>query len=116
MSLRYLARGSGRVGAEWRARWEVAKTTGTPVFPGTVSEWDINKVSLTWWSRFYDNIFEHPERPPMEIIEDNKKLDKWIEEQTKKQEEERKKRARKFRGGLKSAFDHDEVIVFGGED
>lgn len=90
----------------------MSKATGTPIFSGPIGDWDINKVSLCWWSKFYDSVFEHPERPPQHIIEDNKELDRWIEMQYKKNEAERKRKTLSS-GGHKSAFAHDEVIVFG---
>lgn len=111
--MRYLARGSGRVGAEWRSLWEVAKATNTPIFDGPIIDWDINKRALCWWSEFYDKVFDHPERPDRYIIEDNDSLDEWIEQQHKKSEEERKKRGFASKTGRKSAFSHQEVVVFG---
>lgn len=76
----------------------------------------MNKVGLCWWSKFYDSVFSHPERPPQEIIDDNKKLDEWIKKQAIKSDYERRKLRSSSSGVHKSVFDHDEVILFDNHD
>jgi hypothetical protein len=107
-----MARGHGLVGAEWRARWKASTKTGSPLFEGPTVDWNINQVALVFWSNFYDNIFEHPERPEQRIIENDDLLDRWVEQKGKEMEERAKKNARKDKYGPSSAYDHDEVILF----
>jgi hypothetical protein len=54
-----------------------------------VAEWSIDRVALCIWSSFYDNVYEHPERPPQHVIENDVALDVWVEEQQRKSQEER---------------------------
>lgn len=106
-----IARGHGEVGAEWRARWRASIKTGTPPFEGVTSDWNINQVALAFWSNFYDNIYEHPERPEQKIIDNDDLLDKWVEDQAKKMEEMSKKNSKKYKNAS-NTLDYDEVIVF----
>lgn len=79
-----------------------------------MAEWDVNKVNLCHWSDFYDNIYEHPECPDQYIVDSNKLLDEWVERQSKINEERRRKNKSESGGTKgKSAFSHQEVIVFG---
>ena len=71
--LRALARSS-----EWRQRWKISKQTGTPVFIGHSADWDKNKVSLCYWSDFFDTILSYSTPPSDEILEDDDKLFGWI--------------------------------------
>lgn len=111
--LRRIARGQGEVAAEWRARWRAATKTGSPLFEGATTDWNINQVALVFWSNFYDNIFEHPERPDQKTIDNDDLLDKWVEDKSKEMEDRAKENTRKARrGGSLTAHDHDEVILF----
>lgn len=106
--IRYLARGKGRAGSDWRAKWISSIKTGSPIFPGAVSEWDINKISLCRWSTFYDNVFEHPDCPSDSVIDNDDLLDQWVEEQSK--ENKKKRSSGKF--NKKNLMDYDDVIVY----
>lgn len=75
-TLRYIARHK-----EWRIYWKACLKTGSQLFSGPTTDWDVNKLLLTYWSDFYENIFQCPEPPPDEILEDDYKCDKWIEDQ-----------------------------------
>lgn len=110
--LRRIARGQGEAGAEWRARWKASTKTGSPLFDGATTDWNINQVALSFWSSFYDNIYEHPDRPEQKIIENDDLLDKWVQDQAKKMEERARKNSKGYRDKKISALDHDEVIVF----
>jgi hypothetical protein len=116
--LREIARGQGEVGAEWRARWKASKETGTPLFHGIVADWNPSQVALSYWFSFYDSIYEHPERPPQKIINNDDLLDKWVEDKTKEMEDRAKKSNSKYGGQYqpKGALDHEEVIVFDNAD
>jgi hypothetical protein len=65
---------------EWRNRWKASKQTGSPIFAGASADWDKNKVSICYWSDFYDTIFEYSTPPPPEVIEDDEQLFDWIRE------------------------------------
>jgi hypothetical protein len=112
VQLRAIARGHGQVGAEWRARWKAATKTGSPLFDGPTVDWNINQVGLVFWSTFYDNIFEHPERPDQRTIENDDLLDRWVEQKGKEIEERARKNSRAMSNPSSSAFDHQEVITF----
>lgn len=114
-----MARGQGEVGAEWRARWKASTKTHTPLFEGCTTDWNINQVALAFWSNFYDNIFEHPERPENKVIDNDDLLDKWVKDKTKEMEELARKNSKKHRNGSgisMSAHDHSEVIIFDEEE
>lgn len=112
--LRAIARGHGQVGAEWRARYKASVKTGSPLFDGPTIDWNINQVALVFWSSFYDNIFEHPDRPDTKTIDNDDLLDRWVEQKGKEMEERARKNARDARNGTnsRSAYDHDDVIMF----
>lgn len=107
-----MARGHGLVGSEWRARWKASTKTGSPLFEGPTVDWNINQVALVFWSNFYDNIFEHPERPEQKVIDNDDLLDRWVEQKGKEMEDRAKKNANKDKYGSSSAYDHDEVVLF----
>lgn len=102
------------MGAEWRARWKASKETGTPLFPKTVSEWNPSQVALAYWFNFYDTIYEHHERPPARVIENDDLLDKWVMDKTKEAESRAKKNSNV--NSSRKAMDYDEVIVFDDAD
>jgi len=106
-----IARGHGEVGAEWRARWRASTKTSSPLFEGVTTDWNINQVALVFWSNFYDNIYEHPERPEQKIIDNDDLLDKWVEDQAKKMEENSRKNSKRYKNAT-NTLDYDEVIVF----
>jgi len=96
--------------------WRACKSTGSPLFDGPVSEWDVNKVRLVYWSSLYDSVYESPDRPPQYIIDDNKLLDEWFEAQTEELEERAEKNYReKYRQGkatnMPSAYNHQTVFT-----
>lgn len=113
-----MARGQGEVGAEWRARWKASTKTGSPLFEGATIDWNINQVHLAFWSNFYDNIFEHPERPENKVIDNDDLLDKWVRDKTKEMEELQKKNrhTKNYGSSSKSAYDHEDVIIFDEEE
>lgn len=69
-----------------------------------------------FWSNFYDNIFEHPERPEQRVINNDDLLDKWVEEKSKEMEDRARKNSRGYNKASMSAHDHDEVIIFDEEE
>ena len=68
---------------EWRFRWAGAKNVGD-LFGKCIGEFDHNQQSLLYWSQVYDSVYESLERPPQSVIDDDDALDKWFDEQAKK--------------------------------
>jgi len=75
-TIRFIARNK-----EWRIFWKACTKTGSPLFEGPVTSWDINKLLLTYWSDFYESIMGHPNSPLEEVINDDYKCDQWVEDQ-----------------------------------
>lgn len=67
----------------WRFRWNGAKSIGD-LFGKSICEFDAEQQSLLYWSQVYDSVYESLERPPEEIINDDDALDKWFEDQQRK--------------------------------
>ncbi len=63
----------------WRTKWVSATKIGSPVFRGSIAEWDTNKTFLCYWSNFLDNVYSGMEIPEEFIIKDDKLLDNWLE-------------------------------------
>jgi hypothetical protein len=54
---------------------------------------------LAYWSDFYDQIYKHPDCPEEDIIDDDEKLDNWVEYITKKRDKD-------LKGGKRGATDN----------
>lgn len=88
----------------WRDIWRTSKNN---VFPGFTYYTDEQK-SLFNLSKMYDMVYESPEAPVEEIIEDNDALDGWfIEKRLEIEEHKKEKRADKF-----SSKHHDAEELF----
>ena len=70
----------------WRSIWSARKNDGLFGYPST----DLNdeQRSLVLWSQFYDNIYESPECPSDDIVDDNDALDGWVLLQKKRREKD----------------------------
>lgn len=68
---------------QWRAYWEVAKTTND-LFDNPVSSWSLNQRETAYWSTIYDSVYNAFERPSKDIIEDDDLLDCWFIRQGEK--------------------------------
>lgn len=66
---------------DWRVRWKSSKESGAPVFGDNAANWDRNKVNLIYWSDFYDSIYEHPECPEEETVQNDEYLQRWLNQQ-----------------------------------
>jgi hypothetical protein len=86
------------------------------LFGGNVCDWNPSQIALAYWFSFYDSVYEHPERPPMNIINNDDLLDKWVEEQSKEVEKRAKKNSKGINTARKGALEHDELIVFDDAD
>jgi len=67
----------------WRFRWNGAKGIGD-LFGKPISEFDAEQQSLLYWSQVYDSVYESMDRPPEIIINDDDALDRWFEDQHRK--------------------------------
>lgn len=67
----------------WRHKWGAAKAIDM-LFEKSVLELSDEQSSLVYWSQLYDSVYDAYERPPQEVIEDDDKLDEWLEGQAKK--------------------------------
>ena len=74
----------------WRGIWNASKVEhslfGMPARDLT----ELQRIAIMW-SRIYDNVHEHPECPPDDLIEDPDMFDGWLIVQGRKREEEKKK-------------------------
>lgn len=98
----------------WRIRYINSQKTSDPLFGVPTSEYTVDMLHLTYWSSYYQNIYEMlPEdRPSDLIIEDDTALDAFMksyyEERTREDAARRSKNQNK---GQLSAFNNEEVIV-----
>jgi hypothetical protein len=105
----------------WKIMYLSAKVNTIELTKTPMHDASINFLQLLSWSMYYDNISEMlpTERPTEDIIEDDEKLDAFMEEHRKKTLAEvelaKKDRANKNRstkrGNRKFADDSDQVIV-----
>jgi len=80
--------------SHWRFRWNGAKSNIDSLFGKPIIELDNDQQNLLYWSQVYDSVYESPEPPPEEVIENDAKLDAWFEVQDK----QRKKRKSRTSG------------------
>jgi hypothetical protein len=71
----------------WRSFWNVGKNN---IFKNSVSEWTEEQLTLVSYSMMYDSVYEHPERPSDNIINDDDMLDGWMTIQRKNMEKSKK--------------------------
>lgn len=93
----------------WRTLWSVAKAEGS-LFGIPAIMLTAEQKNLVMWSRIYDNVFESPDCPPDEVIEEDDMLDGWLITQSRKRDDERKS-AHSF-GGDKKGPAGQEVFLF----
>jgi len=78
---------------EWRLIWN-SKKTGNALFSFPACDFTDMQKSLINWSRVYDSIYESPDMPSDEIIEDDYAIDGWFTAQRNKRDDERKQSAK----------------------
>lgn len=79
--MREIARSS-----DWRFKWVAYKNSGD-LFNKPLVELTQDQQTLIYWSQVYDMAYESMDRPAQEIIDDDEQLDKWFEEQSRKQKQ-----------------------------
>ena len=82
-TLRMLARSQ-----PWSSLWPTLKTNGR-IFDNT--NLTTEQTSLISWSTMYDRIYESPDCPPEEVLEDDDMLDGWLLIQKRQRETDKKK-------------------------
>ncbi len=87
VSIRELARTE-----PWRTTWICRKGEGS-VFGRPPIDYTEEQRSLVGWSNLYDNIFEHPDCPSEEIVEDDDILDGWLIDQRRQREARQTKKS-----------------------
>ncbi len=76
----------------WRSIWTNAKIQKTGLFNREIIDYSKDQSYLCSYSNMYDNIYENPECPDEEIINDDDCLDGWMITQRKKHEKLKKER------------------------
>lgn len=104
--IRYIARND-----PWRSMWISSKNT-SQLFKRCTTEYTRDQITLCSYSIMYDNVYENPESPPEEIIEDDDCLDGWMIFIKRKRDAERKKQS--IEGGIKNEKikNAKEVMIF----
>jgi len=108
-TVRYIARST-----MWRIRYNNSVKTGEALFGVPTTEYSSDQLSLVYWSSFYDQVYSMmPEdRPSDDIIQEDKLLDKFMEDYYKDITKQFQAASQKKKhGGKLSAFDAEEVIV-----
>lgn len=67
----------------WRSTWLGAVKTGN-LFGAPLAHLTDYQRTLVSWSILYDNVYEHPEAPAQEVIDNDVLLDSWLEIQADK--------------------------------
>ena len=96
----------------WRIIWVAGKAEGK-VFGIPSVEMTDEQRSIINWSRFYDNVNEHPEKPDKVVIDDDDLLDGWLIIENKKSEDKTKggdNKLSKKMGGAQEVFIPAETI------
>lgn len=73
----------------WRPVWNLGKKTGD-IFGKPAFLMTKDQIALCSISTMYDNVYEHPEAPSENIIEDDDCLDGWFIDQKRKMEKQKK--------------------------
>lgn len=92
---------------DWRILWGEGDNYQS-LFGKCASALNINQRLLIYWSRVYDSVFSDPDRPDLEIIDDDERLDEWMANRDIKRKEE--KEGKIDRPG-KTGLDHNERMV-----
>jgi hypothetical protein len=72
----------------WRQMWNSSKKRGD-VFGKSSVYLDQNQLALISYSQMYDSVYENPESPKEEVIDDDDCLDGWFIEQRRKHEKDK---------------------------
>ncbi len=84
--IRYIART-----APWRQMWSGSKKRDNAFGKPSV-DLDVNQLALVSYSQMYDNVFESPDSPSEQILEDDDCLDGWFIVQREKYDKDKKEK------------------------
>lgn len=76
----------------WRSMWQISKKRNGPIDKSIV-DYTRDQLSLCSYSSMYDNVYEHPECPCEDIINDDDCLDGWFISQRRKSDLEKKSKS-----------------------
>jgi len=77
----------------WRTIWASRDISSCPLFiQDNNKELTFTQKNLVIWSKLYDNIQEHMEAPPEEVVNDDDMLDGWFIVQNRKREKDKKEK------------------------
>ena len=74
---------------EWHSRWTAATQTGSNLFDGSIINWNVNQLSLCYWSMFYDNLVQDPDAPQGDRVKDDELVDGYLRTQRDRRERDR---------------------------
>ena len=77
----------------WRSMWHASIKQGN-AFGKRTCDLDKNQLALISFSQMYDNVYESPEAPKSEVMEDDDCLDGWFIQQRREQEKNKKEKER----------------------
>ena len=92
----------------WRHIWSSSKKEGS-IFGKPAIELSSEQQSLCMWSSLYDSVYDSPESPADEIVNDDDLLDGWLIHQRRKSDKEKKKQ--KVESALGKNADAGEVFI-----
>ena len=98
---------------EWRNIYLSSLKTGIDIFDRSAKDLSTTQLQLLSWSMYYQNIYDLPpsDKPSKEIIEDDERLDKFMDKLADKLEAEERSAFRKSGHSKVNAEDQDHVIV-----
>lgn len=92
----------------WRLIWTSAKDNVECLFKNKLYDITTNQKYLIYWSKIYDSIYEDPDRPGEEIIQDDEAIDAWLNDRSEKRTT---KNTSSTKGVNKAIENHAEVGV-----
>lgn len=90
----------------FRSRWSLLKTN---VFDFEILTGE--QTSLCMYCRMYDNVYEHPEKPTEQVIDDDDMLDGWFAKQRKQMEEDKQRKELEKVSGMDGNSNAGEMFI-----
>jgi hypothetical protein len=94
---------------EWRIIWSSSRENLSDLFDRPISDLGVNQKLLTYWSKVYDTIYEDPDKPEEDIINDDEACDEWLLNRSLSREED-KDNANRPNSNISHANDHHERL------
>jgi hypothetical protein len=95
--------------AEWRLIWNAGRENIAGLFRRPLCDFNLNQKMLLYWSRVYDSVYEDPECPEADIIDDDEKLDDWLANRDIKRKEDKSSSTKDKK--FKTGNDHHERMM-----